>query len=95
MLRLYYYPPLHGSHYGNPYSDNFRAELSKYFRIVNRPSRWYAGMSGSLFLSAFRADVYVLNWVENIRFFAYGLWQYRLLRLVLWVLRMRGARIVW
>lgn len=93
--RLYYYPPLKGGPYGNPYSDNYREALSRRFRIVNIPRVPHCGLSISFFFASLRADVYVLNWLEDISYRRFGHWQFALAKLGLWIIRQRGKQVVW
>ena len=93
--RLYYYPPLRGRRYGHPYSANFREALSRRFRIVNLPLLPQCGLCLSFLFASFRADVYVINRLEEISFRRLGHWQFALAKLGLWIIRQRGKKVVW
>lgn len=93
--RVYYFPPLKGKRYGNPYSANYRAALSERYEVANIAGAPPIGMSIAFILSVLRADIYIVNWLENIAFFKCGKAQFALVKLGLWIIRMRKARIVW
>lgn len=93
--RVYYFPPAGKGGYPNPYSLNFKQALQSYFEVLdkeNKPSL----MSGlSLLFYAFRADIYILNWIEGIIFHRLGIVQYALARLSIWMIKRRKKKIVW
>ena len=93
--RLYYFPPRKGGSYGNPYSENYRTALAARFKLVNIEGAPPIGMSIAFILSVLRADIYIINWLENIAYFKFGKIQFLLVKLGLWVLRKRRAQIVW
>ena len=95
MEKVYYYPPLKGKEYRNPYSANYRAALSDKYRIVNVRNRRAVALSLSFIFNAFRADVYIINWLENIGYRRFGSMQFLLVKLGLNVIRLRGKKIVW
>lgn len=93
--RVYYFPPRKGGSYGNPYSQNYRDALSERYKVVNINGASPIGKSIAFFLSIFRADIYIVNWLENIAFFRFGKMQFVLVKFGLWIIRKRGAQIVW
>lgn len=93
--RLYYFPPRKGSAYANPYSDNFREALSEKFEIVNFKSAEPIMSSLALLVNVFRADVYILNWLENVVSYRLGTLQFFLAKLSLWLVKLRRKKIVW
>ena len=95
MERVYYYPPLTEKEYPNPYSNNYRAALAKRYKLANIDGAYPIGLSIGFFLSVFRADIYIINWLENISYFRYGPMQFRLVKLGLWILNKRKCKIVW
>jgi len=93
--RVYYYPPASKGGYSNPYSSNYKQALQAYFEVLdkeNKPS-WALGLS--FFLYAFRADIYIINWLESVVFLRLGYCQYWLVRFGLWVIKRRKKKIVW
>lgn len=93
--KVYYFPPLKGKEYKNPYSANYRNSLAKRYDVVNIKGAPSVGMSIAFILSVFRADIYVINWLENIGKYKFGSLQFELVKLGLWIIKKRKARIVW
>lgn len=93
--KLYYFPPRKGPAYGNPYSENFRAALGEKFEVVNFKAFQPVMNSLALFVNAFRADVYILNWLENVVFYRLGSLQFLLAKLSLKIIGLRRKKIVW
>ena len=67
--KIHYYPPMPASGiYGNPYSSNFRSELSRYYDIIQSRKKFPFHLPVVLLYNAFRADVYLYNWIETFEY---------------------------
>ena len=95
MERVYYYPPLKGKEYPNPYSANYREALAKRYKLANIKGAPPIGMSIAFILSVLRADIYVINWLENIGYLRFGDIQFWFVRVGLWIIKQRKKKIVW
>lgn len=93
--RVYYYPPASKGGYANPYSSNFKQALGKYFEVLDKENKPSIALGLSFFLNAFRADIYVINWLESVVFLSLGRLQYIFARLGLWIIKLRKKKIVW
>lgn len=93
--RVYYYPPASKGGYANPYSSNFKQALGKYFEVLDKENKPSVALGLSFFLNAFRADIYVINWLESVAFLSLGRLQYIFARLGLWIIKLRKKKIVW
>lgn len=93
--RVYYYPPASQGGYANPYSSIYKQALGKYFEVLDNENRPSFALSLSFFINAFRADVYIINWLESVVFLSLGHLQYILARLGLWIIKFRKKKIVW
>lgn len=96
MKTLHYYPALpKGGKYANPYSSNYRTALSKYFKITDtRPLKSFL-LPMQLAFSAWCADIYVFNWIENFPYKHFRCVQYHLLILCFRIIKLRGKKLVW
>lgn len=93
--RVYYYPPASKGGYANPYSINYKKALGTYFDVLDRENKPSFALGLSFFLNAFRADIYVINWLESVVFLSLGRLQYIFARLGLWIVKWRKKKIVW
>ena len=96
MIKVHYYPALPKSgKYANPYSSNYRKALSKYFKIIDtHPLKGFL-LPLQLAFAAWRADIYIFNWIENFPYRHFRRVQYHLLILCFRIIKMRGKKIVW
>lgn len=96
MKILHYYPALpKNGKYANPYSSNYRTALSKYFKITDtRPLKGFL-LPLQLAFAAWRADIYIFNWIENFPYKHFRCVQYHLLILCFRIIKMRGKKLVW
>ena len=93
--RVYYYPPASKGGYANPYSINYKEALEKYFKVLDKKNKPSIALGLSFFLNAFRADIYIINWLESVVFLHLGCLQYVFARLGLWIIKRRKKKIVW
>lgn len=93
--RVYYYPPASKGGYANPYSINYKKVLERYFEVLDRENRPSFALGLSFLLNAFRADIYIINWLESVVFLSMGRMQYIFARLGLWIIKRRKKKIVW
>lgn len=97
MKERVYYSPQHPrfKEHDNPYSQNYRDALKKKYKIANYESIPYLVSSMSFTLGALRADIYIINWLENIGYSKLGAVQFMFVRLGLWIIKKRKKKIVW
>lgn len=95
MSTVYFFPPAPKGGYPNPYCVHFKQALSRYFRVLDNDNKECAVAAWGLFRHSFCADVYVLNWVENIAFHRLGWLQYAVAILALFIIAIRRKKIVW
>lgn len=93
--RVYYYPPASKGGYANPYSANYKEALGRYFEVLDKKNKPSIALGLSFFLNAFRADIYVINWLESVVFLSLGRLQYIFVCLGLWIIKLRKKKIVW
>lgn len=91
----YFYPPRPKDGYDNPYALNFKSALGIKYEVAESDDRPVRGQLWSLLCHAFRSDVFLLNWIENV-----GVGRKRRLRtwialFCLMVMKWRHASIVW
>lgn len=95
MKKLFFFPPFSEGHDLNPYTKNFKHALSPYFELVN-PTKIYKGkIRLILLLSSFKADIYILNWIESIRAGFRNLPLFILSIFSLFILNFRRKKIIW
>lgn len=80
----------------NPYVNNMERALGTKFDLVHPEYHVHLPQSFRLLLSAFRADVYVFNWIESAATpKGNSFLQARMKLLALCILSLRKAKIVW
>ena len=93
--RVYYYPPASKGGYANPYSINYKDALGRYFEVLDKNNKPSIALGLSFFFNAFRADIYIINWLESVVYLSLGRLQYVFARLGLWIIKLRKKKIVW
>ncbi len=93
--RAYYYPAAKKEGYGNPYSINYKDALNQRLCLLDAENTPVKMLTLALFINSFKADLYVINWLENVGFARLHLIQYFLARLSLYIIRLRKKKIVW
>ncbi len=95
MDKLIYFPLPTKSGYGNPYSQNFKDSLTRYYNVLDMEYENHALQSISLLKRAFVGDVFIFNWLENVSFWTLGKIQFVVVLLALAVIKKRKAKVVW
>lgn len=94
--KIHYYPPMPASGiYGNPYSSNFRSELSRYYDIIQSRKKFPFHLPVVLLYNAFRADVYLYNWIETFEYKNLPTFQYWIILLGFKIIKWRKKKIIW
>lgn len=93
--RVYYYPSATKGGYSNPYSVNYKKALETEFRVLDVKNKPALALGLSFFINSFRADIYIINWLESICFLRFSILQYILARIGLCIIKLRKKRIVW
>lgn len=95
-MKVFFYPPLPiTGTYRNPYCKNFIDSITCFCEVLDKDKVCKRLLSGRLLTQSFRADVFILNWVETIPHLKGGWMQFLLTYLSFLVMRCRGAKIVW
>ena len=95
MEKIYYYPSAPREGYKNPYSINYKEALKLNFILLDDVSKAKYTAVFSFLKYAFLADVFVLNWVEDVAFAKFHRFKFIIVYLSLLVIRIRKCRIVW
>lgn len=93
-MKVYFYPTVHKGKASNPYSKNYKDAISEYFELVD-DYKVPLTLNYPFLHYAFKADVFILNWVESVIFSKYGLLKFIVILLALCVIRLRRKKIVW
>lgn len=92
---IYYYPPASKGGYTNNYSLNYKKALEQYFNVLDKENKPSIALGISFLFNAFRADIYIINWLESIVFLRFGFLQFILAQLGLWIIKFRKKKIIW
>lgn len=95
MKSLYYFPSASRKGYSNPYSLHYKKTLEGFFKVLEKENRPAKMLSWNFIKNSFIADVFILNWLENIPFLRLWYIQYILVLLGLKIIRWRKKKIVW
>lgn len=95
MKKIYYYPSAPRGGYKNPYSTNYKNALKANFKLLDDyPKAKYTAMF-SFLKYAFLADIFVLNWVEDVAFAKLHRFKFLIVYLSFLIIRLRKKKIVW
>lgn len=95
MTKIYYYPSCPPGGYGNPYSENFKEALGKYGEVLDKENLPSKPAVKGLLKCCFKADLFVLNWIEGIGNHQLGYVQFPLAVMCLLIIKLRKRKIVW
>ena len=80
--------------YPNRYGPLLKKELARYFEVLEADDRPCLMQGLSLLVNSFKADVFLLSFVESIAFHKLAFIQYLMARLALRIMKLRRRRIV-
>lgn len=95
MNKVFFFPSAPRGGYTNPYITNYKNAIKKDFNVLNMDSQATPMLSLTFLLYSFKADIYIINWLESVCFLRFGFLQFFLARLGLWIIKLRKKRIVW
>ena len=95
MKTIYYFPPASKNGYSNPYSIHYKKILQQYFNVLDNENHPSKMMSWSFLKNTFRADIFILNWLESISFLRFGFIQFLIVLIGLNIIQWRKKTIVW
>lgn len=95
MKKIYYYPSAPRGGYKNPYSTNYKEALKANFKLLDDSSKAKYTAMFSFLKYAFLADVFVLNWVEDVAFAKLHRFKFLIVYFSLLIIRLRKKKIVW
>lgn len=94
-MRIYVAPSANKKQgYPNKYFIQLKEALADYFEVLESDNRRCFMQGGALLRNSFKADVFLLSFVETIAFHKLAFFQYLLSRLSLWIMKIRGRKIV-
>lgn len=94
MNKLFFSPHFPRGKAANPYCDNFIDSISGHFSVVPVP-RHPLPRGLDIFRGAFKADYYILNWLEGVVHLKFGTIQGILGVLSIIIIHIRKKRILW
>lgn len=95
MRKIYYYPSAPRGGYKNPYSSNYKEALKENFILLDDSSKAKYTAMFSFLKYSFLADVFVLNWVEDVAFAKLHRFKFLIVFGSLLIIRIRKKKIVW
>ena len=95
-IRLFIYPTGgKGPASSNPYIKNLKASMAQHFVLIEPKYRVKLPRMLVFLLNSFKADVYVLNWIEDSAAERGGLIGALMSLLGLFIVKIRKAKIIW
>lgn len=94
-LKLYYFPSASKNGYGNPYSKYVKHAMSEFYIVLDDNNDSSPALSLGLLKYCIEADVFLLNWIENIGGSKLKYLQFAIVYLALCIIRFRKAKISW
>lgn len=95
MMNLYFYPSAPKGGYRNPYSLLYKSELQNYFFVLDKKNKTSGMKSLWFFFYSFKADVFIINWLDSVCFLKFAYLQFCLAYLSLCIIKLRKKKIVW
>lgn len=95
QLKVYYYPSPSKRGYPNPYSYHYKEALEKEYYLINKENKSAKILGLDFLINSFKADLYIINWLESICFLRLGWIQFFLALMGLWIIKKRGKKLVW
>jgi len=83
-----------GKGYSNRYFYMLKEHLSEFAQVLEADNAPCRAQSLRLLKHAFKADVFILSFVENIPFHKLGFLQYLITRFSLWIMRLRKRKLI-
>ena len=80
--------------YSNRYFPILKKELSAYFDVLEADNKPCLAQGLALLVNSFKADVFLLSFVETVAFQKLAFVQYLLAMLAMWIMRLRGRWIL-
>lgn len=93
--KVYFYPSCPRGGYTNPYCINFKDELDKLYFLLDNENKVTIMKSLTLLRFSIKADIFILNWIENVIYLKLGFLQFLLVFLSFYIIRLRKKKIVW
>lgn len=96
MKGVYLFPPINlkGSN-SNPYIANFQSVLKARYSLLFPIKRKFEFSGLSLLLSSFKADYFIVNWIESVMLSNHKVLQYLFTILGFHILKYRRGKIIW
>lgn len=95
MKKIYIYPQVVKGQLKNPYVFNYSTALEKFFKIVRIKRFSWLPQEVKLILCSLKADIYVLNWLENAGHEKFSLLRSFFALVSLTILHLRKCKVVW
>lgn len=94
MTNQFFVYPITGNK--NPYISNLITSLCKHYNHMT-PNKWENRLPPviALFRASFKSDIFIINWLESVAFSKFSLFQTLVAVLSVWIIIIRGKRIVW
>jgi len=96
-MKVYFFPPKRvlNAPFENPYRDNYMNALSKYSEVLNIKERARISSVANMMKYLFKADVFIINWPEDIPMSKFGKIQSLVFIILLFLIKRRKATIIW
>lgn len=95
-MKVYFFPPIRSlSKTQNPYKEDFMSSLNAYCNVINHEYIEKKSSVLSLLKNVFKADIYIINWPDNIPFSRAGTLQTYVFLFLLRIIKFRKAKIIW
>lgn len=94
MRKVFFFPQYPKGKAVNPYCDNFIESIKNYFVIIPK-SRYSIPRGLELLIGSIKADIYIINWLENISNYKGGSFQAMMGIIALFIIKIRRKKIVW
>lgn len=92
---IYFYPSASKNGYSNPYCENFKYSLSKRYTVLDSKNEPSLMLGLSLFKYSFKADIFIINWLESIGFLKFGFLQFIIALFSIAIIKIRKKKIIW
>ena len=96
MKRIYLFPPIDlKCSNSNPYIANFQSALKAHYSLLFPIKRKFEFSGLSLLLASFKADYFIVNWIESVMTSSHKVLQYLFTVSAFHILKYRKGKIIW
>lgn len=93
--KLFFFPSEPVTGYQNPYCNHFKDSLCEFFDVIDNNKKSAFKRVFTFIINSFKADVFIVNWLESVIFWRHGFIQFILAVISLFIVKRRKKKIIY